>query len=73
MSASDLAELSEAVELQRKSYGLLLWMAERIRQGTFAFHATRHYGTAMEAAREWLRTHAAEIPPSLRPDLDPNG
>jgi hypothetical protein len=37
MSVNEFDELSEAIELQRMTYGLLRWMVERMRQGTFAF------------------------------------
>ena len=61
-------QLEDAVTLQRKSYGLLRWMAERARQGTLSIRQVAHQGTVADAARDWLHSHATEIPAALRPE-----
>lgn len=65
----DEKDLIEAVELQRKSYGLFRWWVETlVQKGTPLFDLAQHHESSARTAKEWLdymvRSH---LPPRYRP------
>jgi len=69
----DADEIKLAVELQRKSYGLLQWIGEAVRKGELLLSRAHEYGTESEAFREWLVTYWRQIPGRLRPRMSDAG
>jgi hypothetical protein len=61
------AQVEEAVELQRRSYQLVLWLKDAVRRGFVAFDTAHEYATTAESARAWILEHWANIPPRCRP------
>jgi hypothetical protein len=63
----DRARVEEAVELQRRSYELMVWLGQAVRRGFVSFDTAHEYATAQESARDWILEHWANIPPRCRP------
>lgn len=63
-------DLRPLVEMQRRSYLLLRWMARAVEQGFVRFEAAHDYSTLPEAAESWIRSHYLNIPAQARPALD---
>lgn len=66
----DEKELRDSVDLQKRSYGLLKWVAESVRNGKMAFNQIHEYTTAVESARDWLQICGADVPAMYRPPAD---
>jgi hypothetical protein len=62
-------EVTLAVELQQKTYGLLQWIADAVRKGTLTFGTAHGYATAADSMREWLATYSRQIPGKWRPRM----
>lgn len=65
----DPGELRQAVELQRKTYGLLRWIGEAVRDGALSFDRAHEYATAAESMREWLVSYSRQVPGRWRPRM----
>lgn len=70
MNSLDLRELLPLVEMQSRSYRLLLWMADAIPRGFLRFDEVHEHSTMPEAGTHWLRTHYRSVPPDARPNLE---
>ena len=55
------------MELQRRSYELMVWLGQAVRRGFVSFDTAHEYATAAESARDWILEHWANIPPRCRP------
>ena len=66
----DLNEVRKAVDLQRRSYGLLRWMSTAISKGFIQFDRAHEYADQASAAKEWIQGHYLNLPASCRPQLD---
>ena len=64
----DPVALSRAVDLQDRSYQLLLWMADAVKNGFIKFTTAHNYGTLPEACENWIISHYSDIPHRARPD-----
>lgn len=65
----DREEVSIAVELQRKTYGLLQWISEAVRKGALTFSRAHEYATVAESFRDWLVTYTRQVPGKWRPRM----
>lgn len=66
-------DIRYAVDLQRRSYRLLNWMAKAVEDGFIEFETAHEYSSFPEATKEWILSHYQNIPPSARvarEDLD---
>jgi len=63
-------EISQAVDLQRRSYNLLRWLSTAISKGVIRFDRAHDYTDAAEAAKEWIERHYLNLPPDSRPPTD---
>lgn len=61
-------EISRALDLHRKSYNLLKWLATAINRGFIQFDHAHEYMDQNEAATEWIKRHLLNLPPNCRPD-----
>ena len=61
----ELVEL--AVDLQKRSYALLRWVAERVDRGTLGFNFAHDYATLPEAAHGWLDSQYETLPRDAQP------
>ena len=63
-----LDELEKAMELQRKAYGLLLWLKSRVRTNpAFLKSISGEPFASGEACAEWVRQRVSSFPELLRP------
>lgn len=60
-------ELTIAIELQRRSYNLLLWVGTAISKGVILFDRAHDYMDEAEAAEAWIAGHYQNLPPECRP------
>ena len=60
-------EVSRAVDLQRRSYQLLRWVASAIDKGFISFNAAHSYTTVSSAAEAWIQEHHHNLPENARP------
>lgn len=65
-----LPALARALDLQERSYQLLVWMGEAIRRGFIRFNAAHAYATLPEAALAWLQSHYTDLPAKGRPSRE---
>ena len=56
-----------SVDLQKRSYGLLKWVAAAVGKGQIIFDRAHQYTTVAESARDWLEHHASQVPAKYRP------
>jgi hypothetical protein len=63
-------ELSKAIDLQRRSYNLLLWLRGAISKGVIRLDRAHDYMSETEAATEWIDRHYLNLPPDCRPEKD---
>lgn len=63
----DRGGLEEALELQHRSYQLLLWLSEAVPRGFVSFNTAHEYASAAESARAWILEHLENLPPRGRP------
>lgn len=59
--------LETALDTQRRSYRLLRWMADRVRQGVVEPRAAAVHAGTGEAAEDWIARHLANLPADARP------
>jgi hypothetical protein len=64
----DPIAIARAVDLQERSYQLLLWMADAVKQGFIKFTTAHDYASLPEATEKWITRHYLDIPPRARPD-----
>lgn len=62
--------MERAVELQKRSYRLLLWMSDAIKRGFIRFETAHKYASLPEAAHGWLDRHYNDLPRDARPERD---
>ena len=63
----DAAQISEAVDLQKRSYRLLRWIADAVEQGFVPHQAANSYGSTQTAALAWLTERYDILPLRTRP------
>ena len=61
------SELDRLVDMQRRSYLLLKWLAKAVSEGLVDFAAAHDSSTLPEAAEEWIEGHYFNILPEARP------
>ena len=59
-------ELSRAVEMQKRSYKLVLWMGDAVQNGFIQIDTAHHYSSLPEAAERWILGHYENIPQNAR-------
>ena len=62
--------IDRAVDLQERSYKLLVWMTNAIERGFISFDAAHTYSTLPEATYVWLDRHYLDVPPAARPERE---
>lgn len=60
-------KLSRAIDLQKRSYELLRWVASAVKKGFVSFNAAHSYSSASSAAEDWIQRHYQNIPENARP------
>ena len=60
-------QIEDAVEIQQKSYKLLLWLADAIDRGFITFTRAHDYSSAADAAYDWIEEHYHNLPEAGRP------
>jgi len=60
-------ELRAALELQRRTYALLLWLNGGVAAGFITLSSAHRYTTLPDAAREWIVRHYLDLPLNTRP------
>jgi hypothetical protein len=63
----DEREMRRLVDMQRRSYLLLKWMAKAVSEGFINFQTAHDYSTLPEAAEGWILGHYLNIPDNARP------
>jgi hypothetical protein len=63
----DRTRLEEALDLQRRSYNLLLWLAEAVPRGFISFNTAHDYASSSESAKVWIEEHFDNLPSGSRP------
>lgn len=63
----DRNELSRAIDLQKRSYELLQWIASAVKRGFISFNAAHSYSSVSSAAVDWIERHYQNIPEKARP------
>lgn len=63
----DPGELTRAVDLQKRSYALLRFLADAVKRGFVTFDTAHHYATLPAAAQAWIERHHDDLPPAARP------
>ena len=66
----DREELIQAVDVQRRSYNLLLWLRTAISKGIIRIDRAHDYMDEAEAAQDWIEGHYLNLPPNCRPERD---
>jgi hypothetical protein len=61
------ATLDEAIDLQRRSYALLKWLANAIPRGFTSFDTAHEYADSADSAFAWVDEHFANLPLAARP------
>jgi len=59
--------VERAVDLQKRSYALLRWVADHVDQGSFTFQEAHRFASLPEAAHGWLDTHYETLPRNAQP------
>jgi hypothetical protein len=63
----DERQIADAVEIQRRSYELLLWVNDAMRRGFIPFSHVHKYTSESESAEAWLSEQFLNIPQAARP------
>jgi hypothetical protein len=63
-------EVSQAVDLHRRSYNLIKWLSSAMSRGFIKFNRAHEYMDQNEAAKEWIESHLLNLPPNCRPESD---
>jgi hypothetical protein len=66
-SVMDRVSLEEAIDLQKRSYTLLKWLADAIPRGFISFDTAHEYADSAECALAWVREHFDNLPVAARP------
>ena len=62
--------LSEILDLHEKSFALLRWVKASLKRGTLSFSVVHRTTDSVDAAREWIERHLANLPADVRPRAD---
>jgi hypothetical protein len=65
--ALDPQRLHRAVDLQERSYKLLVWMTDAVERGFISFRAAHQFASLVEATLAWIDRHYDDLPPAARP------
>jgi len=60
-------QIEDAVEIQKRSYKLLLWLADAIDRGFITFTRAHEYSSAAESAYDWIDERYHNLPEAGRP------
>lgn len=60
--------LTLAIDIHSRSYKLLRWVADAIRQGFIPATRAHEYANVSDAAFDWTEQHYMNFPPEMRPD-----
>lgn len=63
-------QIERAVDLQQRSYKLLVWMGDAIERGFIRFSAAHSFATLPAATRSWINSHYNDLPAATRPERD---
>lgn len=63
-------QVEKILQLQAKSYKLLLWVARTLKHGGLDFTKIHGAMSSSAVAEEWINRHFASIPPEARPEID---
>jgi hypothetical protein len=63
-------DIASAVEIQKRSYKLLCWIADAIDRGVITFSRVHGDMSAADAAFDWIEEHYQNLPESARPQPD---
>jgi hypothetical protein len=64
------SHIVRAVDLQQRSYKLLVWMGDAIERGFIRFSAAHSFATLPAATRSWIDSHYNDLPVATRPPRD---
>src|SRR5262245_21290178 len=64
------ASLNEVIDLQARSYRLLLWAKHALQSNLLNFGVMHNARAAAEAAEEWIGRHYANLPADASPKPD---
>lgn len=53
----DRIRIEEALDLQQRSYQLLLWLSEAVPRGFVSFDTAHDYASSADAAKAWIEEH----------------
>lgn len=65
----DRDQLEHAIDLQQRSYRLLKWLANSVRDGLIRFEAVHAFTSLPDATSAWLLEHIHNVPPNARPEM----
>lgn len=65
----DRDQLEHAIDLQRRSYRLLKWLANAVRDGLIRFEAAHAFTSLPDATSARLLEHIQNVPPDARPEI----
>jgi hypothetical protein len=63
-------QIAEAVEIQHRSYQLLMWLGRAIDSGVITFTRAHSDADAADNAYEWIQEHYYHLPEEFRPQRD---
>ena len=59
-----------AVDIQKRSYKLIQWLAEAMSRGFISVSRAHGYASAADAALDWISEHYGNLPREARPDRE---
>jgi hypothetical protein len=62
--------INRAVDMQDRSYRLLIWMADAVTKGFIDFKTAHRYSSRPEATVDWILSHYMNIPENARVSRD---
>ncbi len=65
----DKYQLEKVVDLQRKSYNLLLWLQSGIERKFITFSKAHEFLNFSDAAKAWIEEHRLNLPENARPEI----
>lgn len=63
-------QIESAVEIQHKSYDLLLWLGSAIDSGLITFARSHRYANPADTTYEWFNEHYDYLPEAFRPERE---
>src|SRR5688572_657794 len=63
-------QIADAVEMQHRSYKLLLWLGRAIDCGVITFTRSHSDANAADNAYDWIQEHYDGVPEEFRPPRD---